>query len=159
MLYVYGMAYRVLPNGVIETDTLAEAIAAQTAVTGKKPAKLHTARRADNDTLNGNAKQFLRALIAAPKTTLSTEQAAKALNFGPKSLPPVIRSLNNWCRKHRVTLDAMVKRDTAYEDRRVISVYRLTDEGRQFFQEKIAKSSREDDSGGAAATGTLKLSA
>jgi hypothetical protein len=144
------MPYRVLPTGVIETDTLSEALEVQSALSGKKPQKPRAnngpTQRAGDQTLNIKVKAFLRALVAAPATKgLTTEAAAQILEIEPRGLPPVMRSLNRWCQKQGIVLDKLVTRDTGYDaNRRPTSVYKLTDDGLTFFKVRLETTSPND---------------
>jgi hypothetical protein len=135
------MPYRILPNGVIETDSVAEALQVQNALAGKKPRQQRGAiPKRSNDTLNLHAKQFIQALIASP-TGLTTERAAAALGVQPMSIPPVVRSLNKFCQRRHVVFGKLVTRTTAYENRRQVSVYAFTAEGRTFFARHLEQTS------------------
>lgn len=125
-------------DGSIGTDSPQAALELQRAILGRKTRVSRPAGSAtsSSDTLNLKAKLFLAALLKTGKG-LTTEQAARAIEVAPKSLPPVVRSLNSWCKHQKIVLDQMVKRTTAYDNRRVISLYNLTDEGRVFFAGRV----------------------
>jgi hypothetical protein len=146
------MAYRVLPDGTIETDTLDDALKARDAVLGRKTNQRHArgiVTKKSDTLLSDVTKAFLRALVQSPNGLTST-QAATAAGIGTKSLPPVIRGLNEFCRRKHIVMDSLVTRKTKFENRRPVSLYALTEEGRRFFEPTLkAHSSNEKSKGDA----------
>jgi hypothetical protein len=137
------MPYRILANGVIETDSLAEALEVQNALTGKRNHHRGQSRKTSNakDILGLNAKAFLRELIKAPQTGVTTEHAARAIGVEPRGIPPIIRSINNYCKRHRVVMTDLVERRDGYENKRQVSIYKFTDAGRTYFAKYVSEPS------------------
>jgi len=125
--------FTVNPDGSIGTDSPQAALELQRAILGKKT-RGPTSGSASTvqDAPNPKVKIFVAALLKSAKG-LTSEQAAQVIGIGLKSLPPVVRSLNAWCKHHKVNFEGMIKRTNQYDNRRVISLYSLTDDGRLFF--------------------------
>ena len=84
--------FTVYLDGSIGTDSPQAALELQRAILGKKPrGRASGSAPPASDALNPKAKIFIAALLKTA-TGLTTEQAAKAIGIGPKSLPPVLRT-------------------------------------------------------------------
>jgi hypothetical protein len=143
-----GMAIKLtFPDGVIvETDSVREAVQVRTAFAG---ARTRSARqtaplvRAESSTpvppkrddpidLSDTATRFLD-LLMQNAAGVNTDQAARALHVGLKSLPPVVRGLRRWCSERRLAFASLISSAPKYVNRKPLTLYALTDEGRRTF--------------------------
>jgi hypothetical protein len=84
------------------------------------------------DVLTMSTVEFLDVLWKAANG-LTTDEAAAALNVNPKSIPPLVRSLHNWCSRRSLKLDDLLTRRPRYIDRKQVTQYKLTEQGRHEF--------------------------
>lgn len=126
------MAFRILPSGAEECDTIEEfrQLRSQRGHPAAPRAKRQLSK--SDSELSENARAFLRALIKSP-TGLNTDQASSELKINAKQLPPVLRSLAKWCDQHRHKPDTLIARKPVFVNRRPLTEYRLTEEGLKLF--------------------------
>ena len=120
------MAFRMLANGVVECDTIDELRKLQ----GQRERKPRTQHRAAaKPELGEMANRFLRLMLTTDQG-MNTEQVATTLGISSKSIPPILRGLAKWSRAKKRDIDGLLTRKTAYVNRRPVTIYNLTDEGR-----------------------------
>ncbi len=130
------MAFRILPNGAYECDTLDEfrQLQRQRPTERKsRPQPTHRRAAANADAgLNEPAKAFLSALLRS-SSTQNTDEIEKATGIKAKQLPPVLRLLTKWSKDRKLDLVTLITRKPVYVNRRPVTAYSLTDEGRAKF--------------------------
>lgn len=128
------MPFRQLPNGVVEVDTIDELRQLQRSRGRERQAAPHAPTRPLKSTtdLTDTTKQFLLVLNKAPNG-LNTAQIAKKLDLDSRSIPPLMRSISRWCRDNGQQRDKLMNSTAIYVNRRPVTLYALTDEGRTVF--------------------------
>jgi hypothetical protein len=131
------MAFKLLPDGTIQTDSVEELLEARAALAGEQSSKRQRANPKSRSAkvrveLSNTVKAFLVALLKHP-TGLDTHQIAKAIEIDPRQVPPVIRHLTKWAEGAKVKLDDLLKRKPQFENRKPVTLYALTEDGRTTF--------------------------
>ncbi len=130
------MPYRVLPNDVVECDTIEELQKLQSRRRLPQKSRTqndHDERPAAKDIqLTDLAKGMLSAMLQSGQG-LNTDELTKTLGIEPKSLPPVLRSLRKWCQEKKLDFEGVIEKRPAYLNKRYVTVYSLTDHGRVTF--------------------------
>ncbi len=123
-----------LSNGVVECDTIEELRKLQSRRPTQKPRSVDrtkpTAPKAIE--LTEPTKLFLNALLKST-SGLNTDQLALELGIGAKSLPPVLRTLKKWCERKKLDFEGLINRRPGYVNKRYVTTYSLTDQGRVKF--------------------------
>ena len=127
------MAFRMLPNGVVEVDTIGELRQLQ----GKRPERQpRNQPRASNKSafnLSDTTKRFLLLLLRAPQDGLNTAELAERLKLESRGIPPLVRGVATWCRDKKLDRDKLLTTRMDYVDRKPVTVYKLTDQGKTTF--------------------------
>lgn len=130
------MAFRVLPDGTIETDSLEEALRAREALNRRRPRQARGAEPRSG--LTDNTRRLLQALLDRPEGLLSADLAARA-GLSTRQFPPILRGLGSWSRKRRLKLEDLLTREPRSERGKPVSHYKLTEQGRGLFGEVVIK--------------------
>jgi DNA-binding PadR family transcriptional regulator len=128
------------PDGlVVETDSVREATEVRNAFTGKRTRRLPLVKSPEanrsatsSSELSALPVRFLDLLSQHP-AGINTDTVAKTLGIGPKSIPPILRALNRWAKHRSFDLKRLISGTAQFVDRRPVTFYRLTDEGRKAF--------------------------
>jgi len=124
-----SVAFRVLADGTVETDSVEEALKLRAALLRQAARKQVASSRqkpSDPDYLSDDTKAFLDAVSIGP---LTSEQIAEEAKISKKSIPPLIRGLHSWANRHGFTLDDILVRTQTYVKGKPISTYNLTEKG------------------------------
>jgi hypothetical protein len=123
------MAFRILPNGTIEADTLTEALQARDAVL-KKRTRLEKRGNQDREDRRWSPKtiSFLMAVWKNPGGLNSHEVADKA-GLSAKSLPPIIRGLKAFARKSAIEFPKLIVVESSFEKGRPVTTYKFGETG------------------------------
>jgi hypothetical protein len=123
-----AMAFRILPNGTIEADTLIEALQARDAVL-KKRTRTEKREGEDRDRRwSPKTVSFLMAVWKNPEGLNSREVADKA-GLSPKSLPPIIRGLKAFAKKSGIGFDKLIVVESSFEKGRPVTTYKFGETG------------------------------
>jgi len=125
------MAFRILPDGTIEADSLGEALQARDAILQKRPSRSRQ-KASGGSNISENTRAFLTVLWGKPQGVLSPEVAA-ALNLSPKSLPPIVRGLRTIAAKSKMDFADLLVVETVTEKGKQVTRYRLGEAGRRIF--------------------------
>lgn len=152
------MTFRILPDGTIETDKLADALLVRDAIRGRRVdqrrarSEPNGSSEASGMILSSATSQFLAALVRAPGG-LTSDEVAQAAEIRTGNIPPIIRELNSWARKEGITLTDLMHRERGFDRGRPISTYRLSDQGLALFsnltgvnQDAAVEKQEHDDS-------------
>jgi len=123
-----------LANGIVECDTIEELRKLQ-GQRERKP-RVHKDTKPAGSELGEMAGRFL-GLLLTTNEGLNTEQVAAHLSIGPKSIPPILRSLAKWGKLKKHNLDGLLTRKMTYVNRRPVTMYTLTEQGRLMFVGKV----------------------
>jgi hypothetical protein len=135
------MPFRMLENGVVEVDTLDELRLLQ----GKKnrerqPRAQSRPSKRSVAALSDEAKRFLLLLMTA-KNGSNTTDIAKRLGLEARQIPPILRTLSRWCGEKKVDRDTLLTTRMDYVDRKPVTTYTLTDQGKTVFGPMAAEQS------------------
>ena len=149
------MTFRILPDGTIETDKLADALSVRDAIRGRRVDQRRVQSESNGSSgviLSSATSQFLAALMRAP-AGLTSDEVARAAEIRTGNIPPIIRELNSWARKEGITLTDLMHRERGFERGRPISTYRLSEQGLALFsnltgvnQDAAVEKQEHDDS-------------
>jgi len=149
------MTFRILPDGTIETDKLADALSVRDAIRGRRVDQRRVQSESNGSSgviLSSATSQFLAALMRAP-AGLTSDEVARAAEIRTGNIPPIIRELNSWARKEGITLTDLMHRERGFERGRPISTYRLSEQGLALFsnltgvnQDAVGEKHEHDDS-------------
>jgi hypothetical protein len=124
-----GVSFRILADGTIETDSVEDALKLRAALLRQE------ARRPllDSDDLPANAQKFLYH-VGVSDTGFTSEEISKATGIPIKSIPPLIRGLGYFAKRHGLKLDRLLLRKQTFEKGKPISTYILTEDGCRKFR-------------------------
>ena len=126
------MTFRILPDGTIETDKLADALLVREAIRGRRVDQQRKVRTQPNGSegmiLSAATMRFLAALVRTP-AGLTSDEVARAAEIRTGNIPPIVRELNSWARREGVVLAELIDRERGFERGRPISTYRLSERG------------------------------
>jgi hypothetical protein len=121
-----GVAFRVLADGTVETDSVEEALKLRRALLRENRKQAAPDRKVpDPDNLSEDTKQFLYAVVR-PATS---DEIAETVKIKKKSLPPLIRGLNVWAEHRGLNLDELLTRTQKSVKGKPVSTYELTERG------------------------------
>ncbi len=123
------MAFRILPNGIQECDTIEEFRQLRSS---RDRSPTQGKRGSAKSDLSESARSFLGALINS-SASRNTGQLSEELNMSAKKFPPILRVLAKWCDERKLHLDALMTREPVLVNRRPQTDYQLTAEGRKVF--------------------------
>jgi hypothetical protein len=103
----------------------------------KQTRKAHTAQK-PSDQFSEDTRRFILAAVGGP---LTSEAIAKKAQISTKSIPPLIRGLTIWARRHGFDLNEAIERIQKYVKGKPISTYRLTEKGAEIFESFLDESS------------------
>jgi hypothetical protein len=126
------VAFRVLADGTVETDSVEEAMKVRAAFL-KEARRQGTSDRniSDDDEFSEDTKRFLFVLSLGGCHT--SDEIANEAKISKKSIPPLIRGLNNWANRRGLNLDDLLVRTQKSVKGKPVSTYEMTDE----FAEKL----------------------
>ena len=124
------MAFRILPNGTIEADTLIEALQARDAVLKKRTRA--EKRESEDRRWSPKTVSFLMAVWKNPGGLNSHEVADKA-GISAKSLPPIIRGLKAFARNTHIEFDKLIVVESSSEKGRPVTTYKFGESGNKLF--------------------------
>jgi len=126
------VAFRVLADGTVETDSVEEAMKVRAAFLKEARKQGAPDRNTSNDDeFSEDTKRFLYALSLGNCHT--SDEIAKEAKISKKSIPPLIRGLNNWANRRGLNLDDLLVRTQKSVKGRPVSTYAMTEE----FAEKL----------------------
>jgi hypothetical protein len=127
-----GVAFRILADGTVETDSVEEAMKVRAAFL-KEARKQGAPDRniSNNDEFSEDTKRFLYVLAAGG--SYSSDEIAEEAKISKKSIPPLIRGLNSWANRRGLNLDDLLVRTQKSVKGKPVSTYRLTEEACERF--------------------------
>lgn len=140
-----GVAFRILPNGTIETDTAEEALKIRDAIARKR--RKHTLRDSKRATeeLSEATKAFLYALgVEGWDAGLTSDQISQAANIPKRSIPPIVRGLFKWAEHHGFNLNDYLIRTQKSVKGRPVSTYVFTEKGIDKFLPYLQKDGKKE---------------
>jgi hypothetical protein len=124
-----NVAFRVLADGTVETDSVEEALKLRAALLrqeSRKQATRSNQKPSDPDYFSDDTKAFLDAVSLGP---LTSDQIAEEAKISTKSIPPLIRGLHSWANRHGFAFDDILIRTQTYVKGKPVSTYELTEKG------------------------------
>ena len=134
-----GVAFKILADGSVETDSLEEALQIRKAIL-KEASKEGAEGQKPSERLSKDTANFILALADGP---LTSEEAAKAANISTKAIPPLIRGLGIWSKRHGINLSDAIIRTQKWIDRKPVSTYQLTEYGAEQFEPYLIEKSSD----------------
>src|ERR1700683_1443402 len=123
---IRGVAFQILPNGNIETSSAEEALELQALILRRKARKQvapdHGSPKSEE--LSDDTVRFLYALATGPVTS---DEIAQEANISIKSIPPIVRGLNNWASNRGLKLNDLLIRTQKSVKGKLVSTYTMTD--------------------------------
>lgn len=132
---IYLWLFECSRDGIVECDTIEELRKLQ-GQRERRPRVQHRDTKPAGLELGELARRFLGLLLTTTEG-LNTEEVATKLGIGPKSIPPILRSLKKWGRVKKHDLDGLMTRKMVYVNRRPVTIYNLTEEGRVMMAGKV----------------------
>lgn len=90
---------------------------------------LHRGRSVRNGIMQEKLTEFVRLLRKAHPDGLRTNELAERLGVGPRTFGPMMTALSQHLAKSGHGLGSIIKRETEMKDRKLISVYSITQKG------------------------------